>query len=116
MSVTVTANQNFKLSDSLRNSVYLFVWLVFFTNAIVIKEKGVQRAYLKIAHAKVVSNIFRAIIPRSAVYLRAKMTAKVVCHDLGPQHDCSLGFFCNESDILKLQEIIDGSDILMEVL
>lgn len=38
MSVTVTANQSFKLSDSLSNSVYLFVWLVFFTNAFVIKE------------------------------------------------------------------------------
>ena len=38
MSITTTIDQQMPLSNRLHQALYLFTWLVFFTNAIVIKE------------------------------------------------------------------------------
>ena len=38
MSITTTIDQRMPLSNRLHQAIYLFTWLVFFTNAIVIKE------------------------------------------------------------------------------
>lgn len=85
-------------------------------NAIVILYKGDRAAYIKRDHAKVLADIFRAKIPHGTVYLIPKLAAKVITYDLGPQHDCSVGFFCDDSEIANVHKIVNGCNIVIEIL
>ena len=78
-------------------------------NAMALYRNGVKRAYLIRKDAAIMSHIWSKDLPVNHVMLCIPQTeAHCVCHDLGPQHECSVKFRCNVDNISRAKQLLDA--------
>jgi hypothetical protein len=79
-------------------------------NAMAIYDsKKKKRAYITRNDALILSTIWsKGLAVNDLMTCRPISSAHCVCYDLGPQHECIVGFRCKKEDLNSVRHILDA--------
>lgn len=82
----------------------------FDRNAIAVYRDDRKVGYLKRSHAKYVSNLFKeCLVNDYKMLLKPKFEPVVRQQKVGPEQRCNIGFYCSETNVSKVLELMKPS-------